>query len=142
MIVSTFADDLKDFQAFAYSLMPEIGDNVTMIVHDNLASQFGDAAKPTPITPNAAIQTVDKIAAFFDSLSATIVKGSDSYYTAKGKIADLKAKARGSAGTQISNTLETANNNATTLVNKVPTNWLFWAVVGVGGIYLLQRLEK
>lgn len=162
--MTSFAQDLMAFEAYAYTLDPTFGKGVTAIIRRNIPSALGGqpssegmgdapidftktgsgftyddrALKDTgsdpygnmtaSITPQAAQTTANGIADFFKSLSSVVTGTADAYYTTAGKIEDLKLKAKGSAQTQ-----------ATKAIAGFPNTIIFWALLGIGGVYLLSR---
>lgn len=120
-----FNSQLTDFQRFAQGVDPEFGRQVSDVIATSYISQLSAA-------DNAAVTTVQKLGSLVDTLGATYLKSVESYYLAKGKIADLKLAAKGSAATQVVNTAQGA-------IALPPTNLLLFGGLGLAALFLLRR---
>ena len=128
---AVFDAKLSEFQKWATGVSPQFGDQVASIISNSYLSQMGE----TPVTPpvgSPATNTVEKIGALFDSLGSTYLKSVEAYYTTKGKIADLKLAAKGSAVTQVANA-------AGTVTGAVSPNILLIGGAALVGLLLLSR---
>lgn len=123
----TFDKALRDFAAWADAQSPEFGARVREVIATEYGRQFGSAA---PINP--AVSTVNKLGDIIGTLSGTYLKSAEAYYTAKGKIADLKLLARGSPATQAVNTVNDA-------ISIPPQNLLLIGGAAVLALILFSR---
>lgn len=139
-MATPFEVALQNFQKFADGVHPDFSRMVRQIIQaeyiDRVRTGLGagddqggdlltDSGGSVPNTP--ANSVVDSLGKFIDSVSKTYLSSVTAYYTAKGKLADLKVQAKGNPLTQAAN-----------LVKPTPASWILWAAVGLGAILLLR----
>lgn len=127
-----FDSQLASFQKWIGTESPELSNMVSGIIAANYVSQLGDAATPTILTGTPAQNTVSKIGALIDSVGGTYLRSVEAYYTAKGRVADLKLAAKGSAVTQAVNTAQGA-------IGIPPSNMLLYGGLALGALLLFSR---
>lgn len=131
-MAGNFNAELSAFQAWAKSVNPEFGAQIDRIVADTYISQLGEMTVE-PLTQRTPAQTTaDKIGDFITSMGNTYLKTVEAYYSAKGKVADLKLAAQGSPVTQAVNTAQGA-------IAAPPSNMLLLGGAGLLALLLLTR---
>lgn len=127
MADASFEQGLNEFQMWANSVDPNFGAQVSDIIARSYVSQLGENAAITP-----AVTTANKLSDFISSVGDTYLKSVTAYYTAKGKVADLKLLAKGSTATQLVNTAQGA-------ISLPPSNLLLFGGLGALALILLMR---
>lgn len=131
-MAANFNASLSAFQSWAHSVSPEFGSQIDRIVADTYISQLGSMTEE-PITKRTPAEiTADKIGDFVTSVGNAYLKSVEAYYNAKGKVADLKLAAQGSAVTQAVNTAQGA-------IAAPPTNLLLVGGLGLVALLVLMR---
>lgn len=131
-MAANFNAELSAFQSWAKSVSPEFGDQVDRVVADTYISQLG-AMTEEPITKRSPAEvTADKLGDLITAVGSTYLKSVEAYYSAKGKVADLKLAAQGSPVTQAVTTAQGA-------IAAPPTNLLLLGGAGLLAVLLLAR---
>lgn len=123
--MTPFAAKLIEFQRWADTLSPEFSRAVRQTVHGAYPAAFGE-------TP-AANNVVNNLTNLIETASNAYLQSVGAYYTAKGKVADLKLAARGSYATQ-------AINAAQGAASLPPSN--LWLIGGLGALALIVLMRK
>ena len=145
--MTPFEAKLAEFAHWANAQSdPDIGAGVSAIIRENyvkpvlgIAGMSDGAVTVNDVTSgsdivNAAQSTVGKLSTWLESVGNTIVDSATAYYTAQGKLADLKLLAKGSPATQVVNA-------GSGVIAGIPSNWLFWGAIAIGGLLFLTRRD-